>query len=99
MQQAAMLGMALAMLVTTGAGAARIDPYKSHRPNHVAVLATSSEVVKHRAGGDPGLSVKSPGRNKFEAITLKRGVTQDPAFANWAAAAKSGAHGGRRHHP
>ncbi len=99
MQPAAMLGMALAMLVATGAGAARIDPYKSHRPNHIARSAASTEVVKHRAGGGPGLSVKSPGRHKFEAITLKRGVTQDPAFANWAAAAKSGAHRGRRHHP
>ena len=97
MWRTAVLGMALAMLVTTGAGAARIDPYKSHRSNQVASLTRFQEVVKHRAGGDAGLSLKSPGRNKFEPITLKRGVTHDQGFANWVAAAKSGGRG--RHHP
>jgi phage tail-like protein len=41
-------------------------------------------VVKHRSGGDPSTSSKSPGRNKYEPITLERGVTQDSAFNNWA---------------
>jgi phage tail-like protein len=94
-----MLGMALAMLVATTAGAAGINPHRSHRPSHVTAPARGTEVVKHRAGGDPGLSVKAPGRDKYEPITLKRGVTHDSGFANWAAAANSGGHRGRRHHP
>ena len=36
------------------------------------------------AGGDPSTSHKSPGRNKYEAITLERGLTQDLAFHDWA---------------
>ena len=42
------------------------------------------EVVKHRAGGDPSTSSKSPGRNKFDAVTLDRGVTYDQSFSDWA---------------
>jgi phage tail-like protein len=98
MRQAAMLGVLLAMLVTTGAGAARIDPHKPDRWRHAAPLAKSPEVVKHREGGDPGASIKAPGRDKYDPITLKRGVTQDTGFASWAASAKSGAHR-HRHHP
>jgi phage tail-like protein len=41
--------------------------------------------VKHRDGGDPSTSRKSPGRTEFDAITLERGVTHDPEFENWAA--------------
>jgi phage tail-like protein len=41
-------------------------------------------VVEHRVGGDPSTGRKSPGRSKFEAITLERGVTHDPEFENWA---------------
>ena len=48
------------------------------------------EVVKHRSGGDPSTSHKSPGRNKYEAITLERGLTQDTDFAAWASAGRKG---------
>src|SRR5204863_5044753 len=41
-------------------------------------------VVKHRDGGDPSTSRKSPGRTEYEAITLERGVTHDPEFERWA---------------
>jgi len=34
--------------------------------------------------GDPSTSRKSPGRSKFEAITLERGVTHDVDFEQWA---------------
>ncbi|MFQ3578889.1 MAG: phage tail protein [Bacteroidales bacterium] len=34
--------------------------------------------------GDPSSVRKSPGRTKYEAITLERGVTHDPEFENWA---------------
>src|SRR5207245_1906067 len=40
--------------------------------------------VKHREGGDPSSSRKSPGRTEFEAITLERGVTHDKEFEAWA---------------
>ena len=41
-------------------------------------------MVKHRDGGDPSSSAKSPGRTEFEAITLERGVTHDLEFEQWA---------------
>ncbi len=41
-------------------------------------------MVKHREGGDPSSTRKSPGRTKYEAITLERGVTHDPEFEKWA---------------
>jgi phage tail-like protein len=47
-------------------------------------LKRTTEVVKHREGGDPSSSRKSPGRTEFEAITLERGVTHDPEFEKWA---------------
>jgi phage tail-like protein len=47
-------------------------------------MPTAGEVVKHRSGGDPSTSHKSPGRNKYEPITLERGVTQDQSFSSWA---------------
>jgi phage tail-like protein len=47
-------------------------------------LKRSTEVVEHREGGDPSTSRKSPGRTKYEAITLERGVTHDPEFEAWA---------------
>jgi phage tail-like protein len=41
-------------------------------------------MVEHREGGDPSTSRKSPGRTKFEAVTLERGVTHDLEFERWA---------------
>jgi phage tail-like protein len=50
----------------------------------VSAFKRTTEVVEHRSGGDPSTSNKSPGRNKFEAITLERGLTQDKSFHDWA---------------
>ena len=50
----------------------------------VSGLKRTTEVVKHREGGDPSSSRKSPGRTEYEAITLERGVTQDVVFEQWA---------------
>jgi len=50
----------------------------------VGMLKRTTEVVKHRDGGDPSSSRKSPGRNEYDAITLERGVTHDPEFEKWA---------------
>ena len=76
--------------------ARRVDPYKNFKfrvkwdGHYVAGLSKCSalkrttEVVEHRVGGDPSTSHKSPGRTKYEAITLERGVTHDVAFEQWA---------------
>jgi phage tail-like protein len=76
--------------------AQRFDPYKNFKfrvkwdGRYVAgiskagALKRSSELVEHREGGDPSTSRKSPGRTKFEAITLERGVTHDTEFEKWA---------------
>ena len=50
----------------------------------VSGLKRTTEVVKHREGGDPSTSHKSPGRTEYDPITLERGVTQDVAFEQWA---------------
>src|SRR5215210_3896234 len=50
----------------------------------VSALKRTTEVVKHRDGGDPSSSRKSPGRTEFEPVTLERGVTHDPEFERWA---------------
>lgn len=74
----------------------RFDPYKNFKfrvmwdgqyvagMSKVGGLKRTTEVVKHREGGDPSSSRKSPGRTEFEAITLERGVTHDPEFEKWA---------------
>jgi phage tail-like protein len=74
----------------------RFDPYKNFKfrlkwdgryvagIHKVGALKRTTEVVEHREGGDPSTSRKSPGRSKFEAITIERGVTHDPAFEEWA---------------
>jgi phage tail-like protein len=74
----------------------RFDPYKNFKfrvkwdGRYVAgiskcsALKRTTEVVKHREGGDPSSSRKSPGRTEYEAITLERGVTHDPEFERWA---------------
>lgn len=50
----------------------------------VSALKRTTEVVEHREGGDPSTSRKCPGRTKYEAITLERGVSHDPEFEKWA---------------
>jgi phage tail-like protein len=49
-------------------------------------LLSAAEVAEYRSGNDPSTSPrKLPGRMKYDEITLERGLTQDSAFANWAA--------------
>jgi phage tail-like protein len=74
----------------------RHDPYKNFKfrvkwdgkyvagISKVSPLIRRTEVILHREGGDPSSSRKSPGRTEFEAITLERGITHDPAFEDWA---------------
>jgi phage tail-like protein len=50
----------------------------------ISALRRVTEVVKHREGGDPSNSHKSPGLTEFDPITLERGITHDAAFEEWA---------------
>ena len=54
----------------------------------MTALKRTTEVVKHRSGGDPSTSQKSPGRTEYEGITLERGVTMDPGFDSWASSVR-----------
>jgi phage tail-like protein len=74
----------------------RFDPYRNYKfrvwwdgryvagVSKVSALKRTTEVVKHREGGDPSSSRKGPGRSEFEAVTLERGVTHDRDFEEWA---------------
>jgi phage tail-like protein len=76
--------------------AKRLDPYKNFKfrvkwdgryvagVSKVSMLKRTTEMIKHRAGGDPSTSFKSPGRTEYDAITLERGVTHDQDFEQWA---------------
>jgi len=73
----------------------RFDPYKNFKfrvkwdgkyvagVSKVGVLKRTTEVVKHREGGDPSSSRKSAGRTEYDAIQLERGVTHDTEFEKW----------------
>jgi phage tail-like protein len=74
----------------------RFDPYKNFKfkikwdgkyvagVSKISSLKRTTEVVKHREGGDASSSRKSPGRTEYDAITLERGVTHDDDFEKWA---------------
>jgi phage tail-like protein len=76
--------------------AKRFDPYKNFkfrilwdsRPvmgvSKVSALKRTTEVVKHRDGGDNSTDHKSPGRTSYDAITVERGLTHDSEFEAWA---------------
>jgi phage tail-like protein len=76
--------------------AQRLDPYKNFKfrvkwdgkyvlgVSKCSMLKRTTEVVKHRDGGDFSSSRKSPGRTEYDAITLERGVTHDLEFEKWA---------------
>jgi phage tail-like protein len=75
----------------------RFDPYKNFKfrlkwdgryvagVSKMTALKRTTEVVKHRSGGDPSSSRKAPGRTEWEPVTLERGVTHDREFEQWAA--------------
>ncbi len=78
--------------------AKRYDPYKNFKfrlkfgdnnqvvagVSKVGSLKRTTEVVKHRDGGDNSTDHKSPGRTSYDAVTLERGLTHDPEFEAWA---------------
>jgi phage tail-like protein len=76
--------------------ATRFDPYKNFKfqvwwdgkcvagISKCSALKRTTQVVKHREGGDPSSSRKSPAQTDYDAITLDRGVTHDLEFEKWA---------------
>jgi len=74
----------------------RTDPYKNFKfrvvingkavagVSKVSGLKGSTEVVKHREGGDKQSRGIAPAPSKFNTITLERGVTHDAQFEQWA---------------
>lgn len=74
----------------------RYDPYKNFKfrvlwdgrtvlgVSKVSALKRTTEVVKHRDGGDNSSDHKSPGRTSYEAVTMERGITHDAEFEKWA---------------
>ncbi|GAA0311697.1 phage tail protein [Kineococcus aurantiacus] len=75
--------------------AQRFDPYRNFKfrvkwdgryvagVSKVSGLKRTTEVVKHREGGDPSSSRKTPGRTEYDAVTLERGLTHDREFHDW----------------
>lgn len=74
----------------------RYDPYKNFKfriiwdgkpvlgVSKVGTLKRTTEVVKHRSGGDNSSDHKSPGRTTYDGLTLERGITHDREFEKWA---------------
>jgi len=74
----------------------RFDPYKNFKfqiycdgvlvmgVSKMGALKRTTEVVTYRSGGDNTFEFKSPGRTKYEAITMERGLTHDQEFELWA---------------
>jgi phage tail-like protein len=74
----------------------RYDPYKNFKfrvlwdgkpvlgVSKVGALKRTTEVVKHRSGGENSTDHKSPGRTTYEALSLERGITHDVEFEKWA---------------
>jgi phage tail-like protein len=81
--------------------ATRVDPYKNFKfrvlwdgkvvlgVSKVSTLKRTTEVVKHRSGGENSYDHKSPGRSSYEAVTMERGITHDVEFEKWANAVQS----------
>jgi phage tail-like protein len=79
----------------------RFDPYKSYRflvyfdtstspvagVSKVGSIKRSNDVVEYKEGGN-AIIRKGLGRQKYEPITLERGVTHDDSFEQWANAAQ-----------
>ena len=76
----------------------RFDPYKNFKfrvkwdgryvagISKVRALKRTPEVVKHREGGEPSATRRSPGMTDYDASTLDSGVPHGPEFApgeNW----------------
>jgi phage tail-like protein len=78
------------------ANAHRYDPYKNFKfrilwggktilgVSKISALKRTTEVVRHRSGGQNSYDYKSKGRTTYDAITCERGITHDREFEKWA---------------
>jgi len=74
----------------------RFDPYKQFKFRlkwdgrymagvcEMSALKRTTQVVSHREGGQPNIVHLSPGLTTYEPLVLKRGVTHDIEFEQWA---------------
>ena len=74
----------------------RYDPYKNFKFGVkwdgqkidgiflVTGLVRTTQAIDEREGLDPNISRISPGLTRYEPIVIKRGITQDRAFEDWA---------------
>ncbi len=79
----------------------RYDPYKNFKfqiswdgkvvlgVSKVGALKRTTEVVKHRSGGENSFDHKSPGRTTYDALSIERGLTHDLEFQKWASSVHS----------
>ncbi len=75
--------------------ARRFGPYKNYEfqvkcngcnvagVSKVPALKRSTQIAERCEDGDLSTWRKSPGRDKYEVVTLKRGVTHDSGFWKW----------------
>jgi phage tail-like protein len=52
--------------------------------SYVSPISRKTQAVSFRSGGDAANQTLAPGLTKIQPIVLKRGVTHDPTFENWA---------------
>ena len=74
----------------------RVDPYKNFKfrvkldnqyisgISTISSLTRTTEVIRHRDGGDGNVSRPIPGKTTFAPLMLVRGRTHDTAFEEWA---------------
>jgi len=79
----------------------RFDPYKNFKfrviwdgvpvagVSKVSALKRTTEVVKHREGGDPSTSRQLPGKSKYEAVTLEGADVSLAIREEWVSGAAS----------
>jgi len=77
-------------MAQSASDAQRLDPYKNFKlrlwdgeRTYSGSMLTGLFPPPPRSGGDPSTIHKSPGRSKYDSITLERGITQDPSFSAW----------------
>jgi len=73
----------------------RADPYKNFKfrvkwdgryvagISKVSEFKRTTEVIKHRSGGDPSMDLLAPGRHTWAPLTFDQGVTNDHEFERW----------------
>jgi phage tail-like protein len=74
----------------------RFDPYKKFKfrvkwdgryvagISEVSGLSRHTDVIEWRQGGEPNITRQMPGITRYDPVTLKRGVTHDTEFEEWA---------------